>query len=192
MKNRLLLFLVVLCLPCATLAHAADKAVKAERIERPGLPNFYRVSPHLYRGAQPEDAGFDQLKKLGIKTVLNLRSFHSDRRETRKAGLGYEHLYMKAWHPEDEEIVHFLKLMADRDNTPVFIHCQHGADRTGLMVAIYRIAACGWSRDQAIAEMTQESFGFHSIWNHLIDFVRTVDIETLKKKARISARPLDC
>ena len=92
---------------------------------------------------------------MGIKTIINLRSFHSDRDEIGQAALAYEHIYMKAWHPEEKEVVRLLKIVTDPKRTPVLVHCQHGADRTGTMVAVYRIAVQGWSKAEAIRELTQ-------------------------------------
>ena len=132
-------------------------------MELPGLSNCYKVSENLYLGAQPTKEGFLQLKALGIKTVVNLRSFHSDRDDIPCIGLAYEHIYMKAWHAEDKEIVGFLKIVTDPNKTPVFVHCQHGSDRTGTMCAIYRIAVEGWSKEKAIEEMAQGPYGFHEV-----------------------------
>jgi len=95
------------------------------------------------------------LKKLGIRTIINLRSFHSDRDEIGETGLAYEHIYMKAWHPEDKEAVRFLQIVTDSKRTPVLVLCQHGADRIEAMIAIYRIAVQGWSKEEAIREMTE-------------------------------------
>lgn len=88
----------------------------AQPIKRPGLPNFYRVSMHLYRGGQPTRAGFRELAKLGVKTVVNLRSFHSDRSKLRGSGLAYRHLYVKAWHPEREDVLRFLRIVTHKGN----------------------------------------------------------------------------
>lgn len=152
-------------------------------LDLPGLPNAYRVTPNLYRGAQPTSEGMQELKNLGVKTVINLRSFHSDRDEIGDTGLGYEHIYMKAWHPEEKEIVKFLQIATDESRQPVFVHCQHGADRTGVMIAVYRIAVQGWTLDEAIQEMTEGPYGFHSIWQNLITFVRELDIEEIRERA---------
>lgn len=70
-----------------------------------------------------------ELKKMGIATVVNLRSFHSDRDEIGSTGLGYEHIYVKAWHPEEKEIIRFLQIVNDPKRQPVLVHCQHGAGR---------------------------------------------------------------
>jgi protein tyrosine/serine phosphatase len=126
-----------------------------------------------------------QLKAMEVKTVVNLRSFSSDRDEIGDTDLAYEHIYMKAWHPEREEIVRFLQIVTDKDRTPVFVHCQHGADRTGLMCAIYRVAVCGWTKEDAIREMTHGGFGHHTIWKNIIRFIEDLDIDEIKEEAAI-------
>ena len=152
----------------------------AERIELPGLPNFHKVSDDLYRGAQPTAEGMKQLKKLGIKTVVNLRSLHSDRDEIKGTALSYEHINMTTWNTEDKDVVRFLQIVTDSNCTPVFVHCQHGADRTGTMCAIYRIIIQGWSKNEAVDEMTKGGFGYHSIWQNLPDNIRKLDVEEIK------------
>jgi uncharacterized protein (TIGR01244 family) len=168
----------------AKTTHAQNKW--AERIELPGLPNLHKVSDDLYRGAQPTAEGMKQLEKLGVKTVINLRSLHSDRDEIKDTGLTYEHIYMTPSNIEDKDVVRFLRIVNDGNRTPVFVHCQHGADRTGTMCAIYRIAVQGWSKDEAVEEMTKGGFGFHSIWQNLLDYIRKLNVEEIKHKASLS------
>jgi protein tyrosine/serine phosphatase len=159
----------------------------ATPLQRKGLPNLHQVTPTLYRGAQPTAVGMRELKAMGIKTVVNLRSFNSDRDKLRDTGLAYEHIYMKAWHPEREDIIRFLQITTDNNRTPVFVHCQHGADRTGLMCAVYRVAVCNWTKAEAIREMTQGGFGHHTIWTNLVKFIQDLDIDAIKKEAGIEA-----
>ena len=173
-----------LCLLLALFAvAAAGKPDWAKPVEKEGLPNLHKVSDDLYRGAQPTKAGMRQLERMGIKTVVNLRSFNSDRDELTGTKLRYEHLWVKAWHPEDKEVVRFLQIVSDTNATPVFVHCQHGADRTGTMCAIYRVALQGWTKEQAIEEMTKGGFGYHSVWKNLIDYLTELDIPAIKNKA---------
>lgn len=176
-----------LLLSIASLATAAETNQWAVAIDRPGLPNFHKVSDALYRGAQPTEEGFRQLEKMGIKTIVCLRSFHTDSGKFDGKKLGYEHLWIKTWHPEDEEVVRFLKIVADPKRGPVFVHCQHGADRTGTMCAIYRVAVQGWTKDQALAEMTRGDFGYHTMWKNLIKYIRELDLPGIKTKAGLSA-----
>ncbi|MDH4241662.1 MAG: tyrosine-protein phosphatase [Phycisphaerae bacterium] len=158
----------------------------AQRLKVPGVENLHKVSEELYRGAQPSSEGMQQLKELGIKTIVNLRSFHSDQGEIGDTGLSYEHIYMKTWHAEDEEVERFLKITTDPNRTPAFVHCQRGADRTGTMCAIYRVAVQGWSKDEAVEEMIKGGFGFYAGWKNLIDYIRELDIEEIKSKAGLN------
>lgn len=158
----------------------------AEAMTLPGVPNLHRVSESLYRGAQPTAQGMEQLHRLGIKTIVNLRSFHSDRDEIGTLPLGYEHITMKTWHAEDKEVVRFLRIVTDESRTPVFVHCQRGADRTGTLCALYRVGVQGWTKDQAIAEMTEGGFGFYEGWQNLIEYIRNLDIEPIKAQAGLT------
>lgn len=157
----------------------------AQRLELPGVPNLHKVSKQLYRGAQPSAKGMQELKKLGIKTIVNLRSFHSDRDEMGDTGLDYEHIFMKTWHPESKEVVRFLKIVTDPNRTPVFVHCQRGADRTGTMCAIYRIAVQGWSKTESIEEMTKGGFGFFEGWKNLVAYINKLDVNDIKHRAAL-------
>lgn len=167
---------------------AAERNPKwAQPIEKSGLPNFFKVSDDLYRGAQPTAEGFRELEKMGVKTVLNLRAFHSDTDLLEGTALRYEYISFKAWHPEDEDVVKFLKIVTDKKKIPIFVHCQHGSDRTGTMVAIYRIIVQGWTKRDAIKEMTQGGYGFHTIWEDLIDYIQQLDVDRIKRAAGLES-----
>jgi protein tyrosine phosphatase (PTP) superfamily phosphohydrolase (DUF442 family) len=157
----------------------------AKPIQVKGVPNLYKFSDTLYRSAQPSAEGLKNLKAMGIETIVNLRSFHTDRDEIGNTGLAYEHIYMKAWHPEEEEAARFLQIVTNPKRTPILVHCQHGADRTGNMCVLYRFAVQSWSKEEALKEMTQGGFGFHGIWENLIHWINGLDIVRIKKKAGI-------
>ena len=178
---------------CIYLAHeAAPAAVRspswATPVEPPyaGLPNLYKVSADLYRGAQPLPDGFAQLRALGIKTVVNLRSGHSEQAQAQAAGLGYVNIPMHAWHAEDEDIVQFLRTTTDPTLMPIFVHCEHGSDRTGVCMAAYRVVVQGWSKKDAIREMTKGDYGFHGIWENLIDYIQKMDVDAMRRKAGLT------
>ena len=135
-----------------------------------GLPNFAKVSDALYRGAQPSAEGFARLKEMGVKTVVNLRAVTSDSDLMKGLGLSYVHISFKPWHIEEEDIMDFLKIVTDPGNQPVFVHCRHGADRTGTMVAIYRVTVQKWDLEKALSELP--NFGFHKVWDNLKDYMR--------------------
>ena len=175
--------LLLTLIGCASTPTANRPETWAQPVKLEGVPNLYRVANELYRGDQPSPQGMQNLKDLGLKTIINLRSFHSDRDEIGDTGLAYEHITMKAWHPEEKEAVRFLKIVTDPQRTPVLVHCQHGSDRTGAMIAIYRIAVQGWSKAEAIREMTEGGFGFHYIWSNLPRWIENLDIDRIKRQA---------
>jgi tyrosine-protein phosphatase SIW14 len=126
-----------------------------------GLKNFGRVNEHYYRGPQPGPAEFAELKRLGIKTVIDLRK--DSKREApewvRAAGMRYVNLPLVASKPATaEETEHFLKLVNDPANWPVYVHCKGGRHRTGALTAVYRITQDGWTADRAFEEMLRYDF----------------------------------
>lgn len=155
----------------------------AEPLEMPGLPNLHKVSDGLYRGAQPTGEGIQQLQTLGVKTIVNLRMSNSNRDLLSASDPSHERIRMTAWLPNDGEVVQFLQIVTDESRHPVFVHCRRGADRTGMMVAIYRIALQGWDKEQAIAEMTQGGFNFNDGWHNLVRYIRDLDIESIRERA---------
>jgi protein-tyrosine phosphatase len=157
----------------------------AQPIRMEGVPNLHKVSENLYRSAQPTAEGMGNLKKMGVERIVSLRSFHTDRDEIENTGLAYEHIYMKAWHPEEEEIVRFLQIVTRAQKSPVLVHCQHGADRTGTMCAVYRIAVQGWTKEEAVKEMTEGGFGFHEVWANIAPWINRLDIGKIKRQAGI-------
>ena len=186
--NRTLAMAVCCCLAAVVVADEPSTnrpASWARPMKLEGVPNLFQVGTNLYRSAQPTAAGMRNLKKMGIETVVNLRSFHSDRDEIGQTGLGYEHIYMKAWHPEREEVVRFLQIVSNPKRGPILVHCQHGADRTGTMCAVYRIAIQGWTREEAILEMTEGGYGFHEVWRNLPKWIEDLDFESIRKEAGI-------
>lgn len=153
------------------------------------LPNLYQVSPVLYRSAQPGIEGLEILNQqlarrygmpMEIKTVISLRNNAGDGALVKPVGVRYEQIRFDTWHVKDEDVKRFLQLVRDPKNQPILLHCKHGADRTGMMVAIYRVVEQGWSKQAAIAEMTQGGFGYHPIWSNLIRYIENMDTLSLK------------
>ncbi len=146
-----------------------------------GVPNLYKVSDTLYRSAQPTDMGMQELRKMGMKTVVNLRLFHSDHGEIKDTNLECKPIPMKTWHPEFKEAKRFLQVVTDPQRQPVLVHCQHGADRTGVMCAIYRIVVEGWTKKEAVREMREGGYGFHEMWMNLPAWIDRLKVEDLQK-----------
>jgi protein tyrosine/serine phosphatase len=161
--------------PPAPTIQSPGSAVSA-RVQLRGLPNFGMVSDRLYRGGQPENPGFAELRNLGVDIVVNLRH-ETDRivrERTLVEGLGMRYVSIP-WQgkddPSTEQVAQFLELLRDNPDRRVFVHCRRGAERTGVFVASYRIAREHWTPEQALAEM--EVFGFRGLrFGHLKRFVR--------------------
>lgn len=176
---------LLMAAPASAPAAVARPAQWAQPMTLPGVPNLHKVNDRLYRSAQPSAQGMANLQKMGIKTVISLRDFHSDRDEIGKLPLGYVRIGMKTWQPQTSEVVRFLEVVNDPARAPVLVHCQHGADRTGTMSAIYRVVFDGWSKEDALKEMTEGGYGFHSIWTNLPPWIAKLDIEQVKSAAAI-------
>jgi len=170
--------------PAQQAPQPRGKEAWAEKLERPGIGNLHKVSGKLFRGAQPTAEGMGELKKLGVRTVVNLRLSASDRDEIGETGLAYEHIYFNPYNPEDKEMVRFLQIVTDPQRAPAFVHCRHGSDRTGTMCALYRIAVQGWDKEDAIKEMTEHDLGFHDeFFQNLVDYLRKLDVENIRQRA---------
>ena len=190
---KLFTVISITALVLLNIAHGSEVSIEnrpvqwAKPMQVEGVPNLHKVSDSLYRSAQPSAEGMANLKAMGIETIVNLRSFHSDRDEIGNLGLAYEHIFMKTWHPEEEDAIGFLQIVTNPKRIPVLVHCQHGADRTGIMCAIYRVAVQNWKKEEALREMTLGGFGFHEIWENLPSWFGNLDIEAIRRKAGIKS-----
>lgn len=141
-----------------------EAEVCSEVDPRVPIRNFRRVTPWLFRGGQPGAEGIATLKELGIRTVVNLRSgrrhVNAEREAVIAAGINFINIPLSYWFLPTEKIIdEFLALLDDESTHPLFVHCLHGADRTGLLVAMYRVARQNWRVEDAYKEM--KLCGFH-------------------------------
>jgi len=146
-----------------------------EKLSLRGVANFGRLSAHFYRGAQPAVEAYSSLKAMGIDTIVRLSTgeeFIAGERE-RVEALGMQFVSLP-WRvadaPTPDQIVAFLTLLRDHPDRTVFVHCREGVDRTGVMVALYRVALDHWPVDRALAEM--KAFHYRYLLHpHLQQFV---------------------
>jgi protein tyrosine/serine phosphatase len=145
----------------------------ATKIEKKGLPNFFQVSDTLHRGAQPTKEGFLELKKMGIKTIINFREYHTDETFIKGMGFIYFQIPTSTSKPLRSHYRKALDILNNSDLQPVFVHCQHGADRTGTAIALYRITVQKWDTEEAIREMREGGYGYHTVFKEIIKFIRS-------------------
>ncbi len=138
-----------------TAALVAATVMAAPVVE--GVGNFQKVNDHIYRGAQPTDDGFANLKKLGIETVVDLREPGDrsalEQKVVTAAGMRYVSVPMYGMStPSNESVQKVLAMLEDASAGPVFVHCKRGADRTGAVIACYRVEHDRWKNQQALEE----------------------------------------
>jgi len=158
----------------------------AEPVQIEGVANLCRVAPELYRSAQPTAEGFRNLQRLGIRSVISLRQTVEDAPAAAGTGLDLTRIPMKSRYVAERSgakvVASMQALKSALTQGPVLVHCHHGADRTGLIVALYRIFHEGWSREAAIAELEGGGYGFHPIWANIPRYLRQVDLDELQRR----------
>ena len=163
-------------------AAAAVRPVQwAEPVEMEGVSNLHRISPTLYRSEQPTALGMKNLERLGIRTVINLRAFNDDKDEVKGTSLRTERVKILTWRIDDKHVIEVMRMLKKAENGPFLIHCQHGADRTGLMSAMYRVLEQDWTPEDALKELIDGGYGYHSMWKNIVRYVRSVDAASLRE-----------
>ena len=187
-RRSLLAALPSSLLPIPGLAFEARPLLWAQRVQPDvaGVPNFYQVTPQLYRASQPDAQGFHGLEAMGITRVLSLRQTLDDKTLAVGTGLVLTRVPMKTRHVGEQngaKVVQAMRALRQGLNEgPVLVHCRHGADRTGLIVALWRILYEGWSRQAAIDELIEGGYGFHPIWGNIPRYLRRVDLADLRER----------
>ncbi|GAC1624382.1 MAG: hypothetical protein PVS2B2_15300 [Candidatus Acidiferrum sp.] len=161
--------------PAPVTISAAPKITPAQKLSINGLPNAGKISETLFRGAQPLPNGYPQLKNLGISVVVDMHNTGDgmEREKNVVESLGMRYVSMPASAisgPTDEQIAQFLKLLLANPNEKVFVHCNLGADRTGVAIAAFRITQQKWNIDQAYNEM--RDFHFHTFLISMSHYVK--------------------
>ena len=149
------------------------ESVAADDPRFAGLTNFGYVTDWLYRGGQPEPGGFDSLRRFGVQIVVDFRfdqrQIDVERQEVQALGMRFVSIPWSARDiPDNKQVAAFLELLRDNYGKKIFVHCKAGHDRTGVMIAAFRMAIQHWAPDQARAEMGV--FGFRSGWHHFWNF----------------------
>jgi len=171
------------------LSTSSGKTFARRAPESAGIPRFAEIHPGLSRGGEPGEAGLKYLKDRGYKTIVSFLTDPAESAYVVESGMKYIHIPMRsgpfsAQPPTQEQVAQFLSVARDSTQYPVFIHCHAGKDRTGAMSAIYRMEACGWSKDEAIEEM--KAFGFAGRYKRLFNYVNGYNV-----RPALAAAPAD-
>lgn len=185
MRCKALILLLIAVLPfvcCAQKSETTNRPAKwAQPINQLSLKNFYKVDKGIYRSEQPNEISFAELEKFGIKEVLNLRNWHSDDKEAQNTNLILHRVDMDAHDINNHDIVAALQIIKNRTGS-IDVHCKHGSDRTGLVIAMYRIIFQNWSKEDAIDELKNGGYGYHRIYFNIINYIQNADIEKLRQQ----------
>src|ERR1700694_376345 len=139
----------------------SDPGASGMHIDKNLIPDFGEVTPTLYRGAQPKEHGFEALAKIGVQIVVDLRGDRDkEREEVPRLCMQYVSMSWQCSFPKDRIFADFLTLIRANPGKKIFVHCRVGDDRTGMMIAAYRMAEEGWTAKQALDEMAKYGFSF--------------------------------
>lgn len=202
----------VLCLlmsavPQAWADHAVPQDTTANAIAPNLVPNFEKVDGGIWRGSAPTSEALDALKHDGVKTIVDLRmngdGVDQESEHAKALGVKYYHFALGFTKPEEKELSDILAVMTDPVNQPVYVHCRQGADRTGMLVGLYRRKWQGWTFKQAYVEMRRHHFKpFLYNFKHEVEHATTqapsvavvpaapaVSVEPAPKHILVSATP---
>ncbi len=182
MKNQALFFSLFAILLFAVGTRAQNCQASLD------LPNFGCVNANLFRGAQPSAEGIKELARRGVKTIISLRDADENSRleetQARSSGIKYVNVPLSDWFaPKDAQIAKIMSSLDDAENQPVFVHCRRGADRTGTVIAAYRISHDGWTAKQSRAEAKAFKFGWWQFWMN--DYIGNYYKDIQKRKIKI-------
>lgn len=169
-----------------TVAPVVPGLVLAEQLSLEGVDNLHRVSSELYRSAQPTPLGFSSLQAQGVRSVLNLREYHNDDWRAAHTNLKLMEYPMAASRVTEQDVENCLRMIAEAPK-PVLVHCWHGSDRTGIIVAAWRVVFGNRTVEEAEAEFRTERYGYHDFWySNLTDLLRNTDWDAMR--ARLQAK----
>lgn len=165
------LMIVLFAVTCYPLEAPVSTPIALPAYDRRQLPNFHAVHSYLWRGGAPTAAGIDELQRLGVKTIIDLRRneqrIAAEKVRAAQLGMDYVSLPMGNFVPSQNKQNRFLEIVKEAETNeskaPVFLHCSHGSDRTSFMVALWRVQHDHWSIMQAASEMLQRGFLIHKL-----------------------------
>ena len=184
---KILIILTALCIvACSTTTPSTPPQNTAHWATEVGKEtNLYRLDDKLFRSEQLTEKDYELLRKNNINTLINLRFFdrNDDRQAFGKTSLTLVNTPLLTWSITPQEVARVLwQIEQHQRNGAVLIHCYHGADRTGLISAMYRVVYQNWELSEAKREMMQGPYGFHSVWKNIEGFFTEKNINEIKQE----------
>ncbi len=183
MKKILLLFILL-----STFAQAEIPRVRPAKWAQPiiatDLENWHQIDDKVFRSSQPDADDMPLLQQLNITDILNLRSIHTDNDEAKNTSIKLHHIKTNAGDISPDEIVQALKIITTTKGR-ILVHCWHGSDRTGAVIASYRIVVQGWNKEEAIDEMVNGGYGFHAIFGNIVPTIKGLEVDKIRKDLNI-------
>lgn len=152
---------------------------RSDKVSSQNFKNLFKINQNIFRSEQPKNTSDEELSILGIKSILNLRDDISDSAVLSPINFELYNVKMDARKVDENQVKIALEIIKNAPK-PILIHCKHGSDRTGLIIAMYRITEENWTRENAIFEMKRGGFGFHDKYQNIPRFIRNCNLEELK------------
>lgn len=144
--------------------------------------NLYQITPMLYRSEQLLSKDLPLIQELGLKTIISFRAFHSDEKHLQDQAVKLIRIPILTWNISDKQIAEALwQIKQAQKEGPVLIHCMHGADRTGLVAAMYRIIDENWTIEAAKRELMAGGYGYHTMWKNIEGFFTQKHVENISQ-----------
>jgi len=177
-KHSFIIFLTLCFCFAFTTSNFNNPPIKINSVN---FSNLYKLNDSIYRSGQPHKKGMKELEEMGIKTIVNLRNTKNDCKEAKSTQLKLIHIPINTWRMDYADVVAGLKAIKAAEK-PCLIHCWHGSDRTGVMIAANRMVNENWTKEMAITEFKEKQFGYHEKWfPKLVNLLQDIDIEQIKK-----------
>ena len=183
-KNQMkrIVLVLVFCIGAVNANFSQEMALK--KVSSTHFKNLYKVNDALYRSEQPSKKGFKEIEKIGVKTVLNLRRLRNNKRKAKDFNFNLVHHPIKTKQLNENDILKALQVIKN-SKQPVLVHCWHGSDRTGTIIAAYRIVIENWSKKKAIEEFRKDNLGYHyNMYPNLLVLLKNLDVEKIKKELK--------
>ncbi len=149
--------------------------------------NLYQIDEQLYRSEQLSIENLSTLKQHHIDTLINLRYFDRDDDKenfSQQKNFTLINEPLMAWSIKPEQLAKILYHIENQQKLgkKVLVHCYHGADRTGIVIAMYRIIQQNWSIEEAKQEMMQGGYGYHVIWKNIEKLLTQEKVTEVKQQ----------